>query len=468
MKSAFQKKRRSFQNRKGTSVRWSKLGVYLLLYVVTLCLFLSPIVLHPHQLNSILLQILRLIIICFATILLAKYTIYMIFCPFYELQTAKKKRYTRQFLYEPLVSVLIPAWNEEVGLLSTVKTVLESDYPRLEIVVVNDGSTDRSDEIMRHFVARYEQETQGVASIPTILYHYQPNGGKGSALNTAIGLSHGEILVSIDADCAVHPHAISAFVRCFQDWTVMAAVGNVRVGNTRTLIGTLQYLEYLFSFYFKKADSILNTIYIIGGAAGAFRRDVFERIGGYSTKNITEDIDLSVRIQKAGMRIVYAPGAVVYTEGASTITGLMKQRLRWKRGRFQTFREHRSLFFSTRAEHNKLLTWVILPLAVFGDVQLGCEPFFILLLYLFSWLTQDFSAFLSGLMVVSFIFFVQMLDDASHRRLPYLLLAPIGWMLFYITTFVEFYALIVSLWYIISRRDLKWQKWQRKGVTDTI
>src|SRR5580765_400055 len=144
----------------------------------------------------------------------------------------------------------------------------------------------------------------------------------------------------------------------------------------------------------------------------------------------------------------------------------MKQRLRWKRGRFETFREHRSLFFSCKPEHNKLLTWVILPLAFFGDFELGCEPFFILILYFFSFVTRDFSAFISGVVVVSLIFFIQMFDDKNTRQIPYLLLAPIGWLLFYLTTIVEFNALLQSLWGLIRKRELKWQKWQRSGAVD--
>jgi biofilm PGA synthesis N-glycosyltransferase PgaC len=432
-----------------STVFLTKLIVYSLLYVVTLSIFTSIAIFKPHPVESPLVNITRGIIIFFASVLLTKYTIYMVLSPWYEIiQIRQCQRQPFHGPYEPLVSVIIPAWNEEIGLLSTVKTLLESTYRHLEIVVVNDGSTDGSDALMRAFVNKYQQQTFGRGDMPRLLYHYQPNGGKGRALNTGISLSHGLIIVSIDADCLIHGEAMANFVTCFRDPEVMAAVGNVKIGNTRTLVGAIQHLEYLFSFYFKKADSIMNTIYIIGGAAGAFRREVFERLGGYSIHNITEDIELSVRIQKAGWKIVYAPD------------------LRWKRGRFETFRDHRSLFFSCKPEHNKLLTWVILPLAYFGELQLGFEPFFILVLFLFSLVAQDFSAFLSGVLVVSVMFFIQLFDDKRTRQFSYLLLAPIGWLLFYVTTFVEFSALLQAVWGLIRKRELKWQKWQRTGATD--
>lgn len=278
-------------------------------------------------------------------------------------------------------------------------------------------------------------------------------------------MASGDILLSIDADCVVMPDTVKNFVRCFVDPEVKAAVGNVKIGNVKKLIGSLQYLEFLFSFYFKKADSFMNTIYIIGGAAGAFRKEVLDQLGGYNTKNITEDIDLSVRIQDLGMKIVYVDKAIVYTEGASELKGLMKQRLRWKRGRFETFMENKHLFFSTQKHHNKILTWIILPLAWFGEVQLSSELFFLVFLYIYSYLSNDFSSFISGIVVVGSMFFVQMFfDDTKTQKFSFYILMPIGWLLFYISTYVEFNALFKSVWGLVRKQELKWQKWQRQGV----
>jgi cellulose synthase/poly-beta-1,6-N-acetylglucosamine synthase-like glycosyltransferase len=440
-----------------------KLAVYAGLYVFTGLLIASIFMWGPSDRNDY--PLLRLAIVAFATVLLTKYSIYMAISPWYDVYTRyRRKHFSRTIgAYTPKVSVLIPAWNEEVGLVGTVESVLRSEYRNVEIIVINDGSTDNSDALFREFLASYNKIPDNPRKIP-IIYKYKENGGKGMALNKGIELSSGEILVSIDADCALTPSTIGNFVGHFEDPKVMAAVGNVKIGNTEHVLGTLQYLEFLFSFYFKKADSLFNTIYIIGGAAGAFRREVFDRIGVYSNQNITEDIDLSVRIQEAGMRISYAADAVVYTEGASDMAGLMSQRLRWKRGRFQTFFEHRSLFFSGERRHNKLLTWAVLPLALFGDVQLFFEAFFLVFLYVYSYLTHDFSSFISGIMVVSSMFAVQIFDDRRAAKGSLYLLAPIGWLLFYITTFVEHRALITSLKSMLAGEKITWQRWQRSGL----
>jgi biofilm PGA synthesis N-glycosyltransferase PgaC len=444
-----------------------KVLVYSFLYLVTIAIVASLFMLKPYPKDDF--PLLRLFIVFFASALLTKYFIYMMIAPWHDVSTKIKKRFLAKHAppYNPLVSVIVPAWNEEVGLLSTVKTILASTYRNIEIVVVNDGSTDSSDKIMREFTKTYKDPFPDAPHQIELRYFYKQNGGKGRALNYGIDHSHGEIIMSIDADCMLTPTTVQHFVDCFKDHTVYAAVGNVQIGNTNTILGTVQYLEFLFSFYFKKVESLLNTIYIVGGAAGAFRREVFVKLGGYHHTNITEDIELSMRIQKEGMRIVYASDAMVYTEGATTLEGLMKQRLRWKRGRFQTFREHKKLFFSTDRRHNKILTWIMLPFALFGDAQLFFEIWFVLYLYVYSFLTQDFSSFISGIIVVSVMFLVQMFfEESPRKRASLYILAPIGWLMFYVSTIVEYNALIKSILGMVKKQELVWQKWERKGVLE--
>ncbi len=443
-----------------------KVSVYIILYCITVSMILSVFLLAPR--DAIHFPILRLVIIGFASVLLTKYFAYMIISPWYDVETYYKRvKYKKEIAtYNPRVSVMVPAWNESIGVLETVKTLLASTYRNVEIVVVNDGSTDDSHKLIQDFKRNYYAKHRHEADKIDIVYRYKKNGGKGAALNTAIKLAKGDILMSIDADCLIMPDTIKNIVRRFVDPNVMAAVGNVKIGNTKRLLGVIQYLEFLFSFYFKKADSLMNTIYIVGGAAGAFRRETLEKVGTYNISNITEDIELSVRIQDAGMKIVYVADAIIYTEGASEIKGLMKQRLRWKRGRFETFFQHKHLFFSAKRDHNKLLTCIILPLAWFGELQLALEMFFLMFLYIYSFFTQDFSSFISGIIVVGFMFFIQLcFDDKQTRKASFYLLAPIGWLLFYVSTFVEFNALLKSVIGLAQKKELKWQKWERKGVT---
>lgn len=430
--------------------------IYFCLYTITALMIIFALTLPYKPVARLWVQD---VIIFLSFFFLVKYVSYMVVTPWYDtvlgIRRLKNKRAIAS--YKPTVSVLVPAWNEEVGLLGTIESITQSTYDNYEIVVVNDGSTDNSDAMMREYLAG-----KGKQYAEKIIYHYQENGGKGSALNTAVRLSHGEILMSIDADCVVDRYAVENFVAHFADQEVKAAVGSVKIGRVDTFIGMAQYLEFLFSFYFKKADSVLGSIYIIGGAAGAFRREVFEKLGGYHEHNITEDIELTVRIQQAGMKIVYAADAMVYTEGANDIAGLQKQRLRWKRGRIDTFLKYRSLFFSTGKKHNTFLSWFAMPFAVFGDLELLFEIPFICFIVILAFLNHDFTPFIGTMLVVAFVFFVQ-LFSTKNKGFVYLL-APIGWLVFMVITYIELHALITSLKALLRGENVVWQRWNRQGV----
>jgi len=442
--------------------------VYVSLYLILGFIIASIILIHdPKEMDNF--SLLRWIIVFFASVLLTKYFIYMTLSPWEEVRSLARQKKFKADNYHPLVSVIIPSWNEQDGILTTVKSLLNSEYTNMEILVVDNASTDNTAEKIMHSIRVHKMLKKIEGILPyrgkRFRYYYESTQGKGHALNLGLEKARGEIIISIDADCYIPPETIGNFVKQFADPKVMAAVGNVRIGNTDKIVNIVQYLEFLFSFYFKKAESLANTIYIIGGAAGAFRREVFQKIGTYSVTNITEDIELSVRIQAHGMRIAYASDALVYTEGADTLKGLLKQRLRWKRGRIETFIEHKNLFFSRDRKHNPLLTWIILPLAIVGDTQLALEILFLLFLYFYSFFTGDFTSFISGIIVVTIMFLVQIIFDKHRNNLTgFIFLAPIGWLLFYLSTFVETYALYKASVGYLKKQEATWQKWERKGV----
>jgi cellulose synthase/poly-beta-1,6-N-acetylglucosamine synthase-like glycosyltransferase len=263
-------------------------------------------------------------------------------------------------------------------------------------------------------------------------------------LNYGLEKATGDIIMSIDADCFLESTTVTKFIRRFNNPTVMAVVGNVKVANTVNPVAMLQKLEFQFTFYWKKAESVLGIIYIIGGAAGAFRREVFEQFGGYDVSTITEDIDLSVKLQSKGMKIVYADDAVVYTEGANTLKGLVKQRIRWKYGWLVTFANYKHMIFSRDPKHSKLLCWFIIPFNYVANGLLLFEPWIIL---------------------ESLPFFIHAIfDDKASRKLSFMYLAPISWLIFHISTYVEYRALMGSLHDIVLKREATWGTWSRTGV----
>ena len=420
---------------------------------------------------------LRNITIFFATCMLLKYWIFMLVAPWHTVKEELRQRRIRNKAprryktYRPLVSVIVPAWNEEVGLLKTVRSLLKNSYPRLEIVVVNDGSVDGSDQKMREFIKRRNRLVmQGAATYGKMVrYCYKENGGKGHALNYGIERSKGEIVVTMDADSIFAPDAIENLVAYFRDPKIAAAVGNVKVARNNTLLGHLQQLEYQFGFYFKRTHSVLNAEYIYGGACAAFRRDkTFNAFGLFDTENKTEDIEMSLRTRFYGLHAVYAEDAICYTEGASTLLGLLNQRLRWKKGRINTFGKYRQMFFSTKRHHSWWLTFFVLPYSVLGELQLLFEPIGVMFLLSYSFISGDYLSLGVGVLFIFVMYLVVGVFNQKSIDLRLLAKFPFTWPLFYLTTWIEYLTLLKSLKLTLRGADVVWQQWERKGVGSEI
>ncbi len=361
----------------------------------------------------------------------------------------------------PKVSVLIPAWNEEVGILKTLRSVLSARYSSFEVVVINDGSTDNTHHLVTEFIEQYEQSGSKV----DIHYVRVPNGGKAKAMNAGLKIAKGEIIITIDADSIMKPCAIEQFVKRFNDSRVGAVAGNVVVGNRRKPIELMQQLEYMFGFFFKRAESNFGSVYIIGGAAAAYRKTALIEVGGFDESIITEDVELSMRLLNHGFKTRYAAQAVVFTEGPSDWKALARQRLRWKYGRLLTFAKYSNMMFGVEKQHNPYLTCFLLPLAVYAEVLLLLMP----LLFGFA-VTYIYmaSAFLPMLFMIlcmaSLISLVLMLDASARFHMNLLLLTPVAWALLMVVEWVEFIALVNSVKKLSKKEELKWQKWSRVGI----
>ncbi len=403
----------------------------------------------------------RMAIIILLAPIFVKYLIQLCAAPFYSLVGRIREEATGG-ISELTVSVLIPAWNEEVGILKTVQSVLDTQYKNLEVIVINDGSTDATDEIMAGFVRDYELRNH---STTVVRYLSLPNGGKAAALNQGVTVANGEIIVTIDADCVMDRKAIANIVEQFTDKDVAAVACNVIIGNCCKHIEVMQQLEYLYGFFFKRADSIFNSVYIVGGAAAAYRKNVLVDLGGFDPKIITEDIEMSTRILASGYKSRYAADAVVYTEGPASWMGLCNQRLRWKFGRLLTFIKHKALFLSAEKRHNPYLTFLLLPLAVYAELALLCEPLLLTIFYGYTIYTNDYLPLVLFITFISLVIALQIAFDPMsrfHRNL--LMLAPVAWIIFYIIDVVEFQALCRSLKRLFKREELKWQTWVRVGL----
>jgi len=249
----------------------------------------------------------------------------------------------------PAVTVLIPAHNEESVIVQTVRSVLASDIPDIRVVVVDDGSGDRTLELLQ---SNFSSEAR-------VQIIHQVNHGKAAALSVALTHAQTEIVVTIDADTEVEPDAIRHLLRHFSDPQVGAVAGNVKVGNRSRWLTRWQALEYITSQNMeKRAFDLLNCITVVPGALGAWRRQAIEAAGGITADTVAEDADLTIAIRRLGWRVTYDEYAIAWTEAPVTPGSLIRQRFRWTFGTLQSFWKHSSTLF--RAKYGAL-GWVALP-----------------------------------------------------------------------------------------------------------
>jgi cellulose synthase/poly-beta-1,6-N-acetylglucosamine synthase-like glycosyltransferase/peptidoglycan/xylan/chitin deacetylase (PgdA/CDA1 family)/spore germination protein YaaH len=261
--------------------------------------------------------------------------------------------------YQPAVAVLVPAYNEAKVIERTVRSVLDSDYQNLRVIVIDDGSKDATLEVTR---AAFQKEI--AAGRVTVLT--KPNSGKADALNFGLEQVTEELFVGIDADTLVAPDAISKLVPHFSNPRVAAMAGNAKVGNRVNLWTRWQALEYITSQNFeRRALNTLNAVSVVPGAIGAWRTAPVRAAGGYQHDTVAEDADLTMALLQAGYWVNYEDRALAYTEAPTKANGLMRQRFRWSFGIMQAVWKHRAA-----VKQKGALGWVAIPNMVIFQILL--------------------------------------------------------------------------------------------------
>ncbi len=267
----------------------------------------------------------------------------------------------RKYLFEdlkiiPKVSIIIPAYNEEKGIARTIQSALEIEYPanKLEIIVVDDGSRDKTFSI-----------ASKLSSDRVKVFKMSKNSGKGAAMNFAISKASGEIIITMDADnTRVTPDALKKMIPYFQERNVMCVAPSMLVYNPRTILERIQQIEYTLGVFLRKAFASVNAVHITPGAFSAYRKSFFDKYGGFSDNNITEDLEMALRIQSYNFIIENVPQAVIYTVVPTKFVALLKQRRRWYFGMLKNLIEYRKLFSKKYGD----LGLFVLPAAVITTV----------------------------------------------------------------------------------------------------
>jgi cellulose synthase/poly-beta-1,6-N-acetylglucosamine synthase-like glycosyltransferase/peptidoglycan/xylan/chitin deacetylase (PgdA/CDA1 family) len=241
--------------------------------------------------------------------------------------------------FAPFVSVIVPAYNEEMVIEQTLRSLLLSDYPSYEILVIDDGSQDNTSKLVAQKFG-YEKRVK--------LFTVE-NAGKAAALNTGLRYSQGQIIIALDADTLFAPQTIGALAHRFYDRELGAIAGNAKVGNRTNIVTRWQALEYITSQNMdRRAFASLNCITVVPGAVGAWRRDLLEEVGGFAADTLAEDQDLTLQIRRLGYKIGYEEAAVAWTEAPDNLRSLAKQRFRWAYGTLQCMWKHLDALFRPR------------------------------------------------------------------------------------------------------------------------
>lgn len=310
-------------------------------------------------LENVVLATLTYYLLFFLFLLVVRYVVMILYSFMDHMESLYKNREVPAVLYReegalPMVSLVVPAYNEGLVIQAAIRSLLLLDYPCYEILVIDDGSTD--DTYDKAIAVSREQQKISVRVIT------KRNGGKAEALNTGMSLARGEFVLNMDGDTKLSSNTLRACIVHFEDPRIGAVAGNVKVINRENIWSKIQALEYVEGLAMaRKAQSFMRAVNIIPGPLGMFRKSVLKEVGGYDDDTFAEDCDLTLKLLMRGWHIAYEPAAIGWVETPSRLLDLLKQRYRWTRGILQAASKHsHALWQPRKAGVNCFILWYML------------------------------------------------------------------------------------------------------------
>ncbi len=409
-------------------------------------------------LESSILTAISIYLLIFLTLLIIRYAVLIMYSFMEHLEYLVKRNeesHAEQISDAalPMITLVVPAYNEGMVIQAAVRSLLQLDYPNYEVLVIDDGSSD--DTYEKSLAVAREDHNVPIRVIT------KPNGGKADALNTGMTHARGEFILNMDGDTKLSRNTLRACIRHFDNPSIGAVAGNVKVLNRDNIWTKLQALEYVEGLAMaRKAQSFMRAVNIIPGPLGMFRKTVLQQAGGYDHDTFAEDCDLTLKLLMRGWHIAYEPTAVAWVETPSRLLDLLKQRYRWTRGILQATRKHRSAMWNPRkAGINFFILWYMLfegilwPFStVLGNlffVYIGLK--YGVVVFLFYWWLQ-----LTILDIVAASYCVIVEEES-----PSLIMYSVGFRLFYITIIdISKVFATIEEW---RGTAMTWGKLQREG-----
>jgi len=427
---------------------WSSLGVVFALVGVTVGFVVWALLAGP-DIQRVMVRMVVVSLVIFLFLLFLRYFALLWFS--YLGHAERNVLGVREIKELPPISILVPAYNEGLVLERALTSLMQLEYPEYEVLVIDDGSTDDTLEIATGWEG---QRGPGHFRVIT-----KPNGGKASALNAGIAHSLHPLILCMDADSSLEPHALLTAARHFSDPAVGAVAGNVKVENRGRILTRLQALEYIEGLNMpRRAQGFIAAVNIVPGPVGLFRREALEEIGGYDTDTFAEDADLTLKIMEVGWRVEYEDQSIAWTEAPETWRDLTQQRYRWTRGILQAIRKRKGIY---------LRPFPDFPLWI-STIQLGFEAIVWPVMNVFAHLFFAIVAILfgAGELIVYWMILLTLLDlvaalvtvsmeEESLALVPMALIYRFVFILF--LDVVKMFATMEELF----RLDMGWGKLER-------
>ena len=242
----------------------------------------------------------------------------------------------------PSVTIALPAYNEEKNITRSIESVLSLNYPKelLQIIVIDDGSKDNTLSVIKELQKKHPHRIT--------LIHHDQNQGKGASLNDAIKQANGDYFVCLDTDSEIESNALLKMLPHFDEEDIAVVLPLMKVRTPETILQKLQWCEYLLNFFYKSLMARINCVHVAPGPFSVYRKKVLDDVGGFALNNLTEDFEVTLKLQKKHYRIIQLLDTIVYTGTPETFHAFVKQRNRWYKGTLLNLYDYKTMIFNKK------------------------------------------------------------------------------------------------------------------------